>query len=189
MENKERFINIARSIQKEGIDKLLESLEKTDFYKAPASTKYHGNYEGGLLEHSLNVYDYLSKSECLVDRDKKEDSIKIVSLFHDLCKVNLYTTQMRNVKNENGVWEKIPYYTIRDDRLALGHGEQSIYILMKYIDLTDEEASAINWHMGGFDLRVKSGSYDLSIVYSKYPLALELHLADMRATYLTNKIV
>ena len=190
MTNREKFIEIYRScVTREGADKLLEYIEyKTDFFSAPASTRFHGAYEGGLLEHSLNVY------ECLCDFVKRprfkekygftftEESLAIVALLHDLCKTNFYKTEMRNVK-KNGVWESVPYYTI-EDKLPYGHGEKSVYIVSSFIKLTREEAMAINWHGGGFDDRVKGGSYALADAYYKFPNAMIFHTADMMATYL-----
>lgn len=180
---KEEFIKIVReNIKRDGIEDLLDYLETTDFYKAPASTMYHGNYEGGLIEHSLNVFKMLSGSYSSVISEYDMESIAIVSLFHDLCKANLYKVEMRNVK-QNGQWIQVPYYKT-DEEFPFGHGEKSVYLLMKFIKLTDEEALAIRWHMGGFDQAIKGGSYALSGAYSKSLLALELHIADMRATYI-----
>ena len=151
MTNKERFIEIYNSkIKREGADKLLAYLcsESSDFFTAPASSRYHGNYEGGLLEHSLNVYD------CLCDIMKRprikevygveysEESIAIAALLHDVCKINFYNVSFRNVKNDAGKWESVPYYTI-DDRLPYGHGEKSVYIVSSYMRLTRDEAFAI----------------------------------------------
>lgn len=179
----DKFIKIfTNHIHRDGADALLHWLLHTDFFDAPASTRFHGNYPGGLCEHSVNVYDMLCKSKIL--SDVSHESIAIVSLLHDLCKVNFYQKSWRNQKNEEtGQWERVPYYTI-DDTLPYGHGEKSVYIISDFMKLTRDEAMAINWHMGGFDDRVKGGSYALSRVFEKYPLALELHIADMRATYL-----
>ena len=186
MTDKEKFIQIYRAcITREGADAFLDYLiEKTDFFTAPASTRFHGAHEGGLLEHSLNVY------ECLCDfvkrprfRDKYgftfgEESLAIVSLLHDVCKTNFYKTEMRNVK-KNGVWESVPYYTI-DDSLPYGHGEKSVYIISGFMRLTREEAFAIRYHMGF------SGPEDASQVgraLEMFPLAFSLCVADMEATY------
>lgn len=185
MPNKEIFINICKDkIHRDGIDKLIDWLENnSDFFIAPASTKYHGNYEGGLLEHSLNVYDLLTRSEMLSKIPNiSEESIAIVALFHDICKTNFYKKDYRNVKNEMGVWERVPYYTI-EDTLPFGHGEKSVYMLSAFIHLSREEAMAIRWHMGAFDDSVKGGNSTLSTAFSMFPLAVELHIADTRATY------
>lgn len=187
-ENRQRFIDIYKSkITREGADKLLAYLtsDSCDFFKAPASTRYHGNYEGGLCEHSLNVYD------CLCDilarprvRETygisySDESVAIAALLHDLCKVNFYKTSFRNVKNEEGRWESMPYYTI-EDTLPYGHGEKSVYIASGYMRLTRDEAFAIRYHMGF------SGSEEASNVgkaLEMFPLAWALYVADMEAAY------
>ena len=187
-QNKNTFIMLAKDdIKREGIDSLLAWLENTDFFTAPASSKFHLSEAGGLCAHSLNVYERLVR---LCDAEYGEDgynkeSVAIVALFHDLCKTNIYKTEMRNVK-EDGVWVQKPYYLV-DDNLPYGHGEKSVYMLSGFLKLNREEAMAINWHMGGFDLRVQGGSYDYNKAYNKYPLALLTHLADMQATFLDEK--
>lgn len=179
---KDKFIEIfKRNVKRDGADTLLEWLEyKSDFFEAPASTRFHGAYKGGLCEHSVNVYNCLLKSSFV---NTNPETFAIVSLLHDICKTNFYKTEMRNIKNkETGVWEQQPYYTI-EDKFPYGHGEKSVYIISEFMKLTSEEATAIRWHMGAFDDSVKGGSFALSGAFEKYPLALELHIADMRATY------
>lgn len=184
-QNKSTFLMLARDdIKRDGIEALLSWLEASDFFTAPASTKFHLSEEGGLCAHSINVYERLVR---LCEAEWGEDgfnreSVAIIGLFHDLCKTNIYKVEMRNVK-ENGEWVQKPYFTV-DDSLPYGHGEKSVYMLSGFLKLTREEAMAINWHMGGFDLRVQAGSYDYSKAYNKYPLALMVHLADMQATFL-----
>lgn len=182
MTNKELFLEAyRRNITREGSDKLLAWLEKTDFFTAPASTKYHSAVEGGLCEHSLNVYKAIMKR---YSGEHSDETLAIVSLLHDLCKAEFYKTQLRNVKNEQtGSWEKVPYYTI-DDRFPFGHGEKSVFLIERFMRLTIEEAIAIRWHMGGFDESVRAGGYTVSNAYEKYPLAVKLHIADIEATYL-----
>lgn len=184
---RDRFIQICqRQIKRSGIVELLRYMDlETDFFTAPASTKYHGNYRGGLLEHSLNVYDALKKLNSLFpDLNISEESIAICALFHDLCKANYYTESTRNVKDDaTGKWSKVPYYTT-DDQFPIGHGEKSVILLMKYIKLNDDEIYAIRWHMGGFDSATKGGDYGESKAYENCPLAVMLHLADMMASYL-----
>ena len=194
MNNKEKFIEIYKTcITREGADKFLEYLiEKTDFFTAPASTRFHGAYEGGLLDHSLNVY------ECLCDYIKhsrfcskygfsfSEESLAIVALLHDVCKTNFYKEDVRNVKID-GVWEQVPYYSI-DDKLPYGHGEKSVYMISGFMKLTREEALAINWHMGGFDPRVQYGSQSMAQAYYQYPVCTLFHIADIQATYLDEKV-
>ena len=141
------------------------------------SPRFHSNHEGGLVEHNLYVYENLCKADL---PGYSEKTIALVSLFHDVCKANYYVKYTRNVKNAFGQWEKVPYYRKADiEKLPMGHREKSVYILMKYLDITDEEVLAISWHMGGFDPRANTGA--LSDAFNTSPLALELHLADMRA--------
>ena len=188
------FISTFRTfIKREGAEKLLDFLiNKSDFFTAPASSKFHSDYEGGLLDHSLNVYYRLRR---LVESEYGEkwqevispESVAIVGLLHDVCKVNYYAVEYRNVKNKDtGAWEKVPYYKVQDT-LPYGHGEKSVYIVSSYIHLSREEAMAINWHMGGFDDRVRGGSYTVGIAFQEYPLAVMTHTADFLATYLDEK--
>ena len=182
---KEEFIALLKSVNREGIDKLIAYIEKTDFFKAPASTKFHGNYEGGLLEHSLNVYHILKEklshkpySEIV---QVSEDTIILITLLHDLCKTNYYTVDYRNKKNADGVWVKEPYYTV-NDTIPYGHGEKSVMMISKFIELNMEEMYAIRWHMGFTEPKELYNT--ISSVYEKFPLALALHEADLEATYL-----
>ena len=146
---REKFIELLRSTGREGIEDVVDFLDRTDFYKAPASTRFHGSFEGGLLQHSMKVYEILkSKVEnCVVDMEISEDTLIISALLHDVCKVNFYKVDYRNAKNERGEWEKVPYYTI-DDTIPYGHGEKSVMMLSEYIRLTAEEQNAISWLMG-----------------------------------------
>ncbi len=190
MENnsKEKFIEIYKTnIKREGADALLEFLEKSDFFKAPASTKFHSAYEGGLMVHSINAYNRflkLVKMEYGEDYSKiiSDESIAICGLLHDICKVNYYKVDYRNVK-ENGEWVSKPYYTV-EDTLPYGHGEKSVYIISGFMKLTREEAMIINWHMGAFDKRVAGGSYSIADAFYKYPNAVLFHIADLECTYL-----
>lgn len=184
-ELKERFIGICAMIDRPGMDELMDWLERSDFYTAPASSRFHGNYAGGLLEHSLNVYDKLTEFVARYpELGISNESVAVVALFHDLTKVNYYTVSSRNVKDEaTGTWHKEPFYKV-DDRLPLGHGEKSVIILQNFIKLTRDEIFAIRWHMGGFDNAVKGGDFGLSGAFEMCPLAVMTHLADMEATYL-----
>ena len=185
---KEEFIEIFKTyITRDGADKLLDYLcNKSDFFTAPASARYHGSYEGGLCEHSLNVYhclvDYLQRDRVqeLYGLEYSDESIAIVALLHDLCKIGCYKKSFRNVKNEaTGQWEKVPTYFF-EDKLPYGHGEKSVYIISGFMRLTREEAMAIRWHMGF------SGTEDSRTVgqaFQKYPLAFALATADMEASY------
>ncbi len=185
---KEEFIHIYReNIFRKGADKLLEYLcsEESDFFTAPASTRYHGAYAGGLVEHSLNVYaclkDYLSRPrvQSVYGMQFSEESIAIAALLHDICKMNFYAVDYRNAKNAAGQWEKVPYYKV-DDRLPYGHGEKSVYIIQFFMHLRKEEAFAIRWHMGF------SGPEDANTIgkaLEQFPLAFALCTADMEASY------
>ena len=187
-ELKYKFIKIAKeNIKREGIDSLLEYLNKTDFYEAPASSKFHSAFKGGLCLHSINVYERFVenlKNEYGDEWEKviSKESATLIALFHDICKVNIYKTDFRNVK-EDGVWIQKEYYSTSDP-LPYGHGEKSVYIVNGFLRLTREEAMAINWHMGGFDMRVKGGFYGIGDVFYTYPTALIFHISDIQATYL-----
>lgn len=179
---REKFIELLRSTGREGIEEVVDFLDRTDFFKAPASTRFHGSFEGGLLQHSMKVYEILkSKVEnCVVDMNFSEDTLIISALLHDVCKVNFYKVDYRNAKNERGEWEKVPYYTI-DDTIPYGHGEKSVMMLSEYIRLTAEEKYAIRWHMGFTE--PKEVYNTIGAAFKKYPLALLLHEADLEATY------
>ncbi len=188
MEAKEEFLDIFYdNIDRDGADKLLEWLEKSDFFTCPASAKRHSSYKGGLCQHSINVYKRFVK---LLEMEYGQDwqtkvspeSVAIMGLLHDVCKVNTYVEDVKNVKVD-GVWTQKPYYRV-EDNLPYGHGEKSVYIISAFMKLTREEALAINWHMGEFDARVQNGSYMASEVFYKYPICFLMHLADLTATYL-----
>ncbi len=182
-DNKSRFLQLLSEIkpQRKGMDRLIDWLKTTDFFTAPASTRYHGAYEGGLLEHSLNVYDAFIR---LFGNDgDPKDSVTICTLLHDACKIGFYTVDYRNKKNEQSVWEKVPYYAV-SDRFPYGHGEKSVFLIERFIRLKNDEALAIRWHMGGFDEASRGGSFAISEAYSNYPLAPKLHMADLYASYL-----
>lgn len=204
MENKELFENISRlAIKRNGIEGLLSMLSISDFYDSPASTKYHLSIYGGLCQHSLDVYYAMVNNmpHKIYNKDFMDkyslESRAIVSLFHDICKVNVYKPTTRNVKTYDFdpslyskyqikhdnmgdfVWVTEQTFTF-DDEFPLGHGEKSLYLIGKYIDLTEDEAMAIRYHMGAFR---NEDINSLNKVYAKYPLALALHIADMFATY------
>ena len=189
MTNRERFIDIFKSkIKREGADKLLAFLcsENSDFFTAPASTRFHGNYEGGLCEHTLNVYDCLCD---ILSRERvreqygihySEESIAIAALLHDICKVNFYSVSFRNQKNAEGRWESVPFYTI-EDNLPYGHGEKSVYIASGYMRLTRDEAFAIRYHMGFSADKENPGNVGKAM--EMFPLAFFLNCADTEAAY------
>ena len=180
--SKQDFIDeYKKAISRQGSAELLEWMSGTDFFTAPASSKFHSAYEGGLCDHSLNVYKVMIHR---FHNDEPDESMAICGLLHDLCKAEFYKTSYRNIKDDaTGKWEKVPYYTI-EDRFPYGHGEKSVFLVERFMKLKIDEAIAIRWHMGGFDDAVRGGSFCSSTAYERYPLAVMLHLADIEATYL-----
>ena len=180
---KDEFINLLKQTNREGMEKLLDFLEKSDFYTAPASTRFHGSKENGLLEHSMKVYEILKHKieNCVIPIETPKESIIIIGLLHDICKTNFYKVDYRNAKNSLGVWEKVPYYAV-EDTIPFGHGEKSVMMLTEYIKLTNEEKYAIRWHMGYTE--PKELYTTIGLAYKKYPIALLTHEADLEATYL-----
>ena len=187
-DSREKFLKLYReNIHRPGADALLDYLcsPACDFFVAPASTRYHGAYAGGLCEHSINVYeclkDYLKRPRVqeLYHLHCSEESLAVISLLHDVCKINCYKPSFRNVKDENGVWKKVPTFEF-DDPLPYGHGEKSVYIIGGFLRLSREEAFAIRFNMGF------SGSEEVRLVgsaFERFPLAFTLATADMEATY------
>ncbi|QEY34298.1 hydrolase [Caproiciproducens galactitolivorans] len=184
---KEEFEEIYRSkITRPGSAELLEWLKTTDFFTAPASTKFHCACLGGLVQHSLSVYHVMMEKHFQPETDN-EESFAICGLLHDVCKAQFYKESTRNVKNEEtGVWEKRPYYSI-EDSYPYGHGEKSVFLIERFLRLKTSEAIAIRWHMGGFDESVRGGSFSIGLAWQKYPIAVKLHLADLESTYLREK--
>lgn len=181
--SKERFIEIYTShILRPGAEDLIERLLETDFFTAPASSKFHGSYEGGLCEHSVNVWEELVRLlKAYPEIKVSAETAAIVSLLHDLCKIGCYKQELRNTK-VNGVWVQKPVYVFEEDFCFGGHGSKSVYLIQKYMNLTDEEAVAINCHMGFADRA--PGDYSVGNAFEKTPLAWLLHVADESATYL-----
>ena len=184
---KEEFISIYNeNIKRSGSKELLEWMMKTDFFTAPASSKFHCACGQGLVMHSLSVYHTLVEKQFEPDKDSPE-SFAICALLHDLCKAQFYKVSTRNVKNdETGQWEKKPFYAI-EDAFPYGHGEKSVFLIERFMRLKTSEAVAIRWHMGGFDDAAKGGGFSIALAYEKYPLAVKLHLADLESTYLREK--
>ena len=178
----EKFIELLKSTKREGIDELIDFMKKTDFFTAPASTRFHGSFEKGLLEHSMKVYEILKEKvkTAMIPINTPEESIILIGLLHDICKANFYKVDYRNAKNELGVWEKVPYYTV-DDTIPYGHGEKSVMMISEYIKLTPEEKYAIRWHMGYTEPKELYNT--IKVAYQKYPVALLAHEADLEATY------
>lgn len=163
---KDRFLSMCSQITRPHTDQLIKWLEDSDFFTAPASRRNHGSYKGGLLEHSLNVYDEFKRILSVYPEiNVSEETIKIVTLFHDLCKVNYYSL-------ENG------FYEINESFHFGGHGSKSVYLIQQFIDLLPMEAAAINCHMGSWD-----GNKGVGDTFQQYPVAWLLHVADESATY------
>lgn len=188
MDSKEEFIRIAtQNIERAGIADLLEWMEKTDFYTAPASIKYHGAFEGGLVVHSLNVFTqlrYLAGFYGLGEDDgiaNPDESIAITALFHDICKVGCYKTDMRWRKDANNRWEQYPTWRFEEDFAYGGHGSKSVFLIQSFMKLTPEEASAINCHMGQWEATQYGNP---STVFERNKLAWLLHVADEAADFL-----
>lgn len=206
----ERYESLLKSTNRDGIDKLIEFIRKSDFYTAPASTRFHNCHECGLLEHSLNVYDCLynkvkstdvfkkalsDSAKEFWDTDEFEKTIVIVALLHDLCKMFMYEVEMKNKKiySDHGSkkdnqgrydWESVPGYTV-NDRVPYGHGEKSVMMIEQFITLTKEERFAIRWHMGFTE--PKENWNTLNAAIRMYPLILAVHEADLEATYMLEK--
>lgn len=190
--NKAEFLKLCKQIKRDGIEDLIKFLENTDFFGAPASTRFHLSVEGGLCQHSLNVYNALLMSKFV--KGYSPETLAICGLFHDICKVNFYKQSYRNKKvySEDGSrkdklgkydWKQVSCYEV-DNKFPYGHGEKSVYLINNYMKLSFDELLAIRWHMGAFDTSVKGGSYDLNSAFENCSLAVELHIADLRATYL-----
>lgn len=184
---REDFEDIYKTnISRNGSAELLAWLQTTDFFTAPASTKFHCACLGGLVQHSVSVYHVMREKHFNPEEDS-EESFAICALLHDVCKAQFYKKGMRNFKNEEtGQWEKRPYYSI-EDSYPYGHGEKSVFLIERFMRLKTSEAIAIRWHMGGFDDAVKGGSFSISQAFEKYPIAVKLHLSDLESTYLREK--
>ena len=191
---KEKFIEeFQKHITRTGSANLLAWMQESDFFEAPASTRFHLSEPGGLVKHSLHVYQrlvalYLAEKQRGGDpeyelTDQEQETLAICGLLHDLCKTNFYAVEMRNRKNEQGRWEQYPFYIV-EDQLPYGHGEKSVYMISGFMRLTREEAMAIRWHMGFSDNDCKGGGYSVGNAFEKFPLAVLTHIADLQATYL-----
>ena len=189
---KQNITRLLLGTERKGMEAMIEYLDQgTDFFEAPASTLHHCAYVGGLAEHSMNVYEML---EILDDRFAiyfPHDQIAITALLHDVCKANYYVQEQAWRKDDRGKWESYIRWGV-DDRLPLGHGEKSLYLISKYIELSDAEAAAIRWHMGAWTSGVTT-DFSLSKAYNaavdNYPLVTLLAVADNLATHLVEKDV
>lgn len=183
-EIKDTIINLLNSTGRKGVDRVIKYIEETDFFIAPASTKYHSNYEGGLAEHSLNVYELFSEKNKRFDLGLSEETVIIVALLHDICKVNFYNKQTCWRKNDSNRWESYEGYKVQDD-FPIGHGEKSVIMLLNFIRLTKEEMLMIRWHMGNTE--PKELMMNIGNAYNMVPAAAALHTADMEASFLLEK--
>ena len=186
LENREKFMELMRKTERAGVEDMLKWLDTTDFYSAPASTRYYGSYPGGLVQHTLNVAYELKQLVDFYDMKIPKDSILICALGHDFCKINTYKETIVNVppqRTKSGKWEQQQGYK-KDEYLKLGHGAKSLSTLQDFITLKDYEKEAIYWHMGAFDLGQYNNINDLSKTFEENPLAFLLHIADMCVTYI-----
>lgn len=195
MEDRMELINeferrVDHLIHRKGIDELMQWIRESDFYRAPSSTKYHGSYEGGLLEHSLTVHDRICQladvfvSDGSIDPAFDDESLAICALFHDVCKIGCYKVDMRWRKDSNNRWEQYPVYKFDEDFPFGGHGAKSVYLIQHFMDLWPDEAAAINCHMGAYDMSTYSKP---SGAFNEFPLAWLLHVADEAATHIDNR--
>lgn len=181
--NRDIIISSLQKVNRPGIKELLNWLDQTDFYTAPASVRHHGAFEGGLCLHSIYVCSELSRINAAYDFNLADDSIILVALLHDLCKIGLYEKGTRNQKNAEGKWETVPCYTYANPPAYGDHGGKSVFQIMQFVKLTYEEASAIQSHMGAYDLSSNKAS-EVSKVYSSNKLAWALHVADEAASFI-----
>lgn len=181
--SRERFIEVyTKYIQRDGSKELLDWITSSSFFTDPASTRFHGAYEGGLCAHSVLVWDELVRLlKAYPETKVTAESAAIVSLLHDLCKVGCYQQELRNTK-VNGVWVQKPVYVFKEDFCFGGHGSKSVYLIQKHMPLTDTEAVAINCHMSSWD-RIPSDN-SVGAAFEQHPLAWLLHVADESATYI-----
>jgi len=180
----EEFVLIfEKNIKRDGAEDLLKWILGSDFVSAPASTRYHLATKGGLVQHSVLVYKKLEGLIRFENLSIPDETAAICGLLHDLCKVDYYTSEMRNVKNEQGQWVQAPFYAI-EDKFPYGHGEKSVIIIEQFMKLSAQEALAIRWHMGGFDDSVRGNIMSIGNAYNMSNLAVLLHVADLMSTYI-----
>lgn len=196
-DNKERFVELLKSTQREGVEYVIEDLESLGFFEAPASSTQHLNYDGGLVEHSLNVYDMavMLKEQIIARRPDLEkllptESIIIASLLHDVCKADIYRKVMRRRKDAIGTYEEYQAYEVDYSNLPIGHGEKSVIMILRSgMYLEDDEVIAIRWHMSAWDLPFQSFelSKSLNVARDKSPLCSLIHTADTLAANLLER--
>ena len=184
--------------RRDGAVAMLKWLEGSGFFTAPASSKYHLAQPGGLVIHSLNVWRRLREIAVrdMTDRnapgvrqlsEAEEETVAILGLLHDVCKVGVYHQETKRRKNpDTGKWEDCLGYTFRDP-FPLGHGEKSLYLITRHMALTEEEALAIRWHMGAYDDAVKGGSRSMVEAMNLSPWVWRLQEADMCAAWIDER--
>ena len=193
MEDRERFVELLKATGRAGVDKVLAGLEELGFFAAPASTRFHGSEPGGLLKHSLNVYDQAQvirevevKMCPAIEPKVPVESIAITALLHDVCKAEVYKEIEKFRKDKDGKWEKYKTYGVDYSDFPMGHGEKSVMRLLRWgLELTDEEMLAIRWHMGFAD--DSSHWSAIGDAFEHYPLSLALFEADLEASKILEK--
>ena len=183
---KNEFLKRLNNITREGSEHLKKwILNNTDYETAPASSRYHSNFEGGWILHSIKVMDIFSEKNKIYNLGLSEESVTICALLHDLCKLNFYKIDYKN-KKIDGEWTKVPFYTT-DEKFPAGHGCKSVIIMQQFMKLTPEEILAIEWHMGGYSSPQDYNS--ISNAWYKYKSGVCLHTSDLEATYIFEKII
>lgn len=180
-EVKDKIIDLLKSTGRKGIENVIKYMDEGDFFLAPASTKYHNNFDGGLAEHSLNVYELFKEKNERFNLGLSEEAVIISPILHDFCKINFYNKQTCWRKNDSNRWESYEGYKVQDD-FPIGHGEKSVIMLQNFIRLTREEIIMIRWHMGNTEpseMQIHIGN-----AYNLIPAAAALHTADIEASYL-----
>ncbi len=190
-EKKDEFIELLRSTGREGIDDLLDELERLGFFAAPASAGHHLNTEGGLLLHSLNtcraalaIWESMKALEPSLESEVKRESIIISALLHDVCKSDIYKRSVKKRKNALGQWEDSEGYKVTYKSFPMGHGEKSlVVILLSGLELYDDEMLAIRWHMGAWGVNQQSFEdvRNFDTAQKLYPLVAIIHAADCMA--------
>ena len=186
--NKEEFLSLLNSTERQGMDDVIKDLEELGFFEAPASAGHHLNVAGGLVEHSLNtckaalaVYEGMQKIEPYLEREIKRESIIIASLLHDVCKSDIYKRSVKRRKTNLGTWEDSEGYKLTYKNFPMGHGEKSLVMLLcSGLELYDDEMLAIRWHMGAWGINMNSyeeqRNYDAA--RTLYPLVSIIQTAD-----------
>ena len=188
---KEEFVSLLRSTEREGIDRVISKLESMGFFTAPASSKNHLCVEGGLLEHSMNVYKMakMIREQLLAVQPElkiKEESVIIASLLHDVCKADIYKKGLKWRKDDQGRWEQYEAYEIDYNNFPMGHGEKSVMmLLMCGLRMEQDELLAIRWHMGAWNLAFQNfeDKSCISAAADKCPLVTLIQAADNLAAH------